>query len=91
MERTTAMERAMGRATAALLTGCLSWWDRRRAAGTDAGREPDRGDVPGWVMVTVMTAALVVAIATLATPALQDMFTTAINRVTGLGGGGEGG
>ncbi len=26
------------------------------------GQEPDRGDVPGWVMVTVMTAGLVVVI-----------------------------
>jgi len=27
-----------------------------------AGRDPERGDVPGWVMITVMTAALVLAI-----------------------------
>lgn len=26
------------------------------------GRDPERGDVPGWVMVTVMTAGLVVVI-----------------------------
>ena len=26
------------------------------------GDEPERGDVPGWVMITVMTAALVLAI-----------------------------
>jgi len=52
------------------------------------GDDPERGDVPGWVMITVMTAALVVAIATLATPALQNLFTSAINSVSGVGGGG---
>jgi hypothetical protein len=26
------------------------------------GGDPERGDVPGWVMITVMTAALVLAI-----------------------------
>jgi len=26
------------------------------------GEDPERGDVPGWVMITVMTAALVLAI-----------------------------
>lgn len=61
-------------------------WMARRERGAASGA--DRGDVPGWVMVTVMTAALVVAIATLATPALQNLFTSAIDQVTGLGGGG---
>jgi hypothetical protein len=73
----------MARMTTAMVVGYLAWWERRRAAASR-----DRGDVPGWVMVTVMTAALVVAIATIATPALQTMFTTAINKVTGIGGSG---
>ncbi|MBL7499126.1 hypothetical protein I6A84_41670 [Frankia sp. CNm7] len=85
----------MARMTAALVAGYFAWWERRRlAAATGRGsgtRGGDRGDVPGWVMVTVMTAALVVAIATIATPALQNMFTTAINKVSGAGGGGDGG
>jgi len=29
---------------------------------TPADPDAERGDVPGWVMITVMTAALVVAI-----------------------------
>lgn len=45
----------------------------------------DRGDVPGWVMITVMTAALVVALLTIATPALREAFTKAIDKVTGAG------
>ncbi|ADP84011.1 hypothetical protein [Pseudofrankia inefficax] len=88
----------MARITTALVVGYLAWWDRghwwdrRPSSGTGSARgRGDRGDVPGWVMVTVMTAALVVAIATIATPALQNMFTTAINKVTGIGGSGGGG
>lgn len=41
-----------------------------------------RGDVPGWVMVTLMTAGLVVAIWAVAGDALVGVFQTAITRVT---------
>lgn len=44
----------------------------------------DRGDVPGWVLITLMTAGLVVVIWALAGPALADLFTQAIDRVSGL-------
>lgn len=82
----------MARMATALVVGYLTrWFGGWQDAGSDRNRsaDRDRGDVPGWVMVTVMTAALVVAIATIATPALQNMFTTAINKVTGVGGGGN--
>jgi hypothetical protein len=46
--------------------------------------EEDRGDVPGWVLVTLMTAGLVVAIWALAGPALADLFDQAISRVAGF-------
>jgi hypothetical protein len=47
-------------------------------------REPsDRGDVPGWVMVTVMTAALVAALLAIAAPQLTSAFTSAIARIVG--------
>ncbi|WP_416210715.1 hypothetical protein [Frankia sp. Cas8] len=49
----------------------------------DARSRGDRGDVPGWVMVTVMTAALVVALMAVAVPQLRDVFTKAIDSVTG--------
>lgn len=45
--------------------------------------EPDRGDVPGWVMVTLMTAGLVVLIWALAGDALSQVFQTAMDRVLG--------
>jgi len=44
----------------------------------------DRGDVPGWVLVTLMTAGLVVAIWALAGPALAQLFEQAISRVSGF-------
>jgi hypothetical protein len=42
----------------------------------------DRGDVPGWVMVTVMTAILVVAILGIFEPQIKSAITHAINSVT---------
>ena len=41
----------------------------------------ERGDVPGWVLITLMTAGLVVIIWALAGPALADVFNQAISRV----------
>ncbi|MFL0712284.1 MAG: hypothetical protein ACJLS2_06220 [Microcella pacifica] len=42
----------------------------------------DEGDVPGWVLITLMTAGLVILIWALAGPALQGVFQQAIDRVT---------
>ncbi len=44
---------------------------------------PQRGDVPGWVLVTLMTAGLVVALWAVAGPLLVQLFTNAVNSVTG--------
>lgn len=46
--------------------------------------DDERGDVPGWVLVTLMTAALVVLIWAVAGPALVSLFEQAISRVSGL-------
>jgi hypothetical protein len=43
----------------------------------------DRGDVPGWVLITLMTAGLVIAIWALAEPLLGHVFEQAVGRVTG--------
>jgi len=42
----------------------------------------DRGDVPGWVLITLMTAGPVILIWALAGPALSGVFEQAIERVT---------
>lgn len=60
--------------------------DRLRTAWGSVLREAladERGDVPGWVLVTLMTAGLVIAIWALAGPALADLFQQAISRVAG--------
>lgn len=42
----------------------------------------ERGDIPGWVMVTLMTAAIVAAVWALAEPALTRLFNDAIDDVS---------
>ncbi|MEO6116849.1 MAG: hypothetical protein ABIP33_10735 [Pseudolysinimonas sp.] len=44
----------------------------------------ERGDVPGWVLITLMTVGLVILIWALAGPALSEIFQNAIAKVTGL-------
>jgi hypothetical protein len=46
--------------------------------------DDERGDVPGWVLITLMTAGLVVLIWALAGPALAGLFEQAIQRVSGF-------
>ena len=41
----------------------------------------DRGDVPGWVLITAMTAGLVIAIWALAGNMLTQVFANALNSV----------
>jgi len=41
----------------------------------------DRGDVPGWVLITLMTAGLVVLMWTAAGPALKGIFDQAMTKV----------
>ncbi|TFC83541.1 hypothetical protein E3T28_14760 [Cryobacterium sinapicolor] len=53
--------------------------DRWGNAGGD-----ERGDVPGWVLITLMTAGLVMIIWGLAGPALSGVFQQAIDRVSGM-------
>jgi hypothetical protein len=43
----------------------------------------DRGDVPGWVLITVMTAGLVTALWLVADDQLGAIFTGALASVTG--------
>ena len=42
----------------------------------------EKGDVPGWVLITLMTAGLVIGDWTAAGPALAGVFDQAISRVT---------
>ncbi len=53
----------------------LRRWTRR-------GRE-ERGDVPGWVMITVMSAGLVAILTAVAGPQLRSMLESALSAVGG--------
>lgn len=44
-------------------------------------RRDERGDVPGWVLVTVMTAGLVAALWAVAGPELERMLREALRSV----------
>ena len=44
-------------------------------------RRGERGDVPGWVLVTVMSAGIVVAIGSIAEDKLGQMLRNALNKV----------
>lgn len=57
-----------------------AWWTRTAVRML----RDDRGDVPGWVLITLMTAGLVVVIWAMAGPALSGLFEQAISRVSGL-------
>ena len=46
--------------------------------------DDERGDVPGWVLITLMSAGLVVLIWALAGPALTGLFERAISSVNGI-------
>ena len=62
----------------ALRAVLTSWWTSLAQRLHDA-RRGDRGDVPGWVMVTIMTAGLVVGIGAL----FWDQVSTAISNAIG--------
>lgn len=52
----------------------------RRIAARAQG---DRGDVPGWVMVCVMTAVLVVAILTVFEPQIKHALGGVLDSISG--------
>ncbi len=61
-----------------LLHAVLSapWISRLRRPRAD-----ERGDVPGWVLITVMTAGLVAGLWAIAGPALENMLKQALDSV----------
>lgn len=59
--------------------------ETRAVAPTNVPTDAERGDVPGWVLVTLMTAGLVVALWAVAGPLLEGAFRQAISSVTGQG------
>jgi len=53
----------------------------QRAAAARRGDDHERGDVPGWVFVTMMSAGLVAVLWGVAGDALTDLLETALAGV----------
>ncbi len=51
------------------------------------GDDRERGDIPGWVLITVMTAALVTVIWALLEPQIRSLLGNVLGSVTGPGAG----
>jgi hypothetical protein len=66
------------------IAAALAGW-AQVARGWAEGRlhQRDRGDVPGWVLITIMTAGLVTVLWALAGTQLKELFTQAMSSVTG--------
>lgn len=52
------------------------------------GRGAERGDVPGWVLITLMTAGIVTVLWQFAGDRLLAILTSALDSVSGPGGSG---
>lgn len=52
----------------------------------EALTERERGDVPGWVMITLMTAVIVVLIWGIASKQLTDLLNSAFGKVSNQAG-----
>ncbi len=59
------------------------WWHRASGRFKEAAFPSDRerGDVPGWVMITLMSAILVAALLVVVQPALEQLFDSAMEQV----------
>lgn len=55
-----------------------------RAALRRSDGDRERGDVPGWVLITLMTAALVVLIWGVASDRLVEIFNRAMDSIAGI-------
>ena len=75
--RLATLRRAIARSAA------RAWWRVEARMFRSIGTGRDRGDVPGWVLVTLMTAGLVVALWAIAGPLLGNLFRQAVTSVTG--------
>jgi hypothetical protein len=69
-----------------LLAATLTVLRARLPNDNDAGA--DRGDVPGWVLITLMTVGIVMALWLVAEPALSGLVKNALN-ITGDPNGGS--
>lgn len=70
----------LGGIMAGPVAGIAAWLTVRAFALRE---QRERGDMPGWVLITVMTAGIVVALWAIAGPQLKSMLNDALNSVKG--------
>jgi hypothetical protein len=58
---------------------------RSAADRSSSAEDSDRGDVPGWVMITVMTAIVVLALLGIFRDQVEAAVTSAFERVRNAG------
>ena len=73
--------KTMGNRWASLLLVLGALLGTGLCSGGRHAEDDERGDVPGWVMITLMSAVLVAALLALAGPALEAMFNQAMETV----------
>jgi hypothetical protein len=56
-----------------------TWWMTVMVRFLGHRRRDDRGDVPGWVLVTLMTAGIVMALWVVAEPKLASLLGGALD------------
>lgn len=80
--------KALKRVPATLTSMYMLWSVLGRSAAATFGaalrtdkESAERGDVPGWVMITLMSAVLVAGLLAIAGPALEGLFRSALDQV----------
>jgi hypothetical protein len=61
----------------------LSWINSVKAKLIEKSKD-ERGDVPGWVLVVLMTTGLVTAIWTIASPRLSSILKDSLDSMNGI-------
>jgi hypothetical protein len=59
----------------------LKLYVKARTRWAELSGDPERGDVPGWVLITIMTAGLVTVVWAVADEQLKDILDDALNSV----------
>jgi hypothetical protein len=79
--RTLGIRRRVARGSAMLPGKATEAFRNRRSLIANDADHRERGDVPGWVMITLMSAVLVAGLLALAGPALEGLFNQAMDTV----------
>jgi len=78
----------MQKATDKTIEKSISWSlgavERYKSSNIGKALSSERGDVPGWVLVVLMTTGLVTAIWTIAAPRLTSILKNSLDAMNGI-------